>query len=173
MTFDVMNLDDPRWGMLEGGYRVPYDSRDALRALERGQAAQAWEELWNELHHQGDVGVASYAAVPHLVRVHEARGVADRNTYALAAIIEDARQAGHNPALPVSMRHAYNAAWRRLAELGLHELPAAADPTLISAILAVVAMHKGEFELGRFAMLFTDDERKDILAKAGWFHGSG
>jgi hypothetical protein len=168
MTFDAMNLDHDGWTALEGGYRVPYDPREALRTLERGDAAQAWEELWTELYHQGDVGLASYAAVPQLVRIHEARGVADWNTYALVAIIEEARQAGHNPDLPESLRGAYHAAWRRLAEVGMRELPAAVDRTLISAILAVVAMAKGQFSLGRFAVLFTDDERKEILAKAGW-----
>jgi hypothetical protein len=27
-------------------------------------SSKAWDELWNELHHQRDVGEASYAAVP-------------------------------------------------------------------------------------------------------------
>ena len=84
-----MEFDDPQWDRLQGGYRIPYDPRNALRALEQGNGTEAaWQELWNELYHQGDVGEASYAAVPHLVRIHALRGVPDANTYALVALIE-------------------------------------------------------------------------------------
>jgi hypothetical protein len=114
-----MDLDDPAWGRLLGGYRVPYDPRKALRALEQGDDTEgAWAELWNELHHQGDVGAASYAAVPHLVRIHAARGVPDWNTYALVAIVEEARRESRNPRLPANLRDAYEAAWHQLVELG-------------------------------------------------------
>jgi hypothetical protein len=42
------------WAQMEGGELV-------------------WDELCNELHHQGDVGLASYAAIPQLVRISEER----------------------------------------------------------------------------------------------------
>jgi hypothetical protein len=58
-----MSLDDLRWQELHGGYRVPFDASELLRRLEQGQ--DIWDELWQELHHQGDVGEASYAAVSH------------------------------------------------------------------------------------------------------------
>jgi hypothetical protein len=80
----MLDLSDLRWRQLEGGYRVHYDPRPALARLEQGaDASQAWSESWQELHHQGDVGTASYAAVPHLLRVHGTRDVADWNTYAM------------------------------------------------------------------------------------------
>src|SRR5579859_5844119 len=107
-----MNLDDSRWSRLLGGYRVPYDPRNALHTLERTDETNgAWEELWSGLYHQGDVGEASYAAVPHLVRIQISRGTADWNTYALVAVIEIARRAGHNPELPTNLRDDYQAAW--------------------------------------------------------------
>jgi hypothetical protein len=163
-----MDLDGPAWSRLLGGYRTPYDPRKALRALEQGNTEGAWTELWNELHHQGDVGEASYAAVPHLVRIHAARGVPDWNTYALVAIVEEARRESRNPRLPANLRDAYEAAWHQLVELGLRELGKAEDPSLICSIIAVIAMGKGQFTLGRFAVSFTEDERKEILAGAGW-----
>jgi hypothetical protein len=162
-----MELDDIGWAHLRGGYRIPYDPRPALRALKQGkETAAAWNELWNELYHQGDVGEASYAAVPHLVRIYEATGVPDSNTYQMVAIIEQSRKAGQNPDLPANLRVSYEAAWCRLAELGLRELEAADDPTLISCIIAVLAMRKGQFALGCFAALFDENERKGILT--GW-----
>ncbi|MEG0881483.1 MAG: hypothetical protein RSH52_09485, partial [Janthinobacterium sp.] len=62
-----LSLDDPLWTTLEGGYRMPYDVAKALKAMQAGD--DVWHELWEELHHQGDVGVASYAAVPQLVHL--------------------------------------------------------------------------------------------------------
>jgi hypothetical protein len=138
--------------------------RNALRSLERGENVEAaWQELATELYHQGDVGEASYASVPHLVRIHEVRGIADWNTYALVAIIEEARQIGNNPAVPDDLIEAYDHAWQRLAQIGLRELEEADDPPLISSIIAVVAMAKKQFNLGRFAILFDEDERRMIV----------
>ena len=106
-----MELDDPGWASLLGAYRIPYDPRGALRALERGEnPAVAWRELWDELYHQGDVGEASYAAVPHLVRIY-ARRARDWNTYALAAMIDEARRDGRNPDVPANLRDGYEVAW--------------------------------------------------------------
>jgi hypothetical protein len=164
-----MEFDDPQWDRLQGGYRIPYDPRNALRALEQGNdTGAAWQELWNELYHQGDVGEASYAAVPHLVRIHAVRGVPDVNTYALVAIIEEARLCGHNPALASNLRDAYDAAWRQLVKLGLHELGTAEDRELVSYIIGVIAMGKGQIALGRLSINFNDDERKELLKEAGW-----
>lgn len=42
---------------MHGGYRIPYDASAPLIQLEAGR--HVWDELWNELHHQGDVGDAS------------------------------------------------------------------------------------------------------------------
>ena len=118
-----MDLRDDRWTRLLGGYRVPYDPRKALLALERGESVDsAWNELWNELHHQGDVGEASFAAVPHLVRIHELRGIPDWNTYLIASIIELARDNPRNPKLPADFEKPYETAWTQLVEIGLREL---------------------------------------------------
>ena len=67
----MLSFNDERWERLTGGYKVSFDPRPSLRQLESQQdTAAAWEELWEELHHQSNVGVASYAAVPELVRIH-------------------------------------------------------------------------------------------------------
>ena len=164
-----MDFDDPRWAQLQGGYRVPYDPRKALLTLERNdRVKEAWRELWNGLHHQGDVGEASYAAVPHLVRIHSLRGIADDNTYALAAIIEEARHHPQNPPLPTELSDAYETAWRDLIKLGLRDLGEASDPTLVRSILAVLAMGKGQTTLGRLAIAFTEDEIREMIEAAGY-----
>ena len=162
-------FDDPRWTGLVGGYRIPYDPRPTLRALERGGDAEAaWRELSTELYDQGDVGEASYAAIPHVVRICEKRDGAVWDAYALAAMIELARRDGGNPEVPAELSHAYQAAWRRLVAIGLRQLEVTEDPLLVSYIVAVVAIAKGQTSLGRFAALFDESERIVLLHDAGW-----
>lgn len=101
----MMGFDNPLWPHPRGGYQILCDPRNALRALKHDkETAGAWKELLSELHHQGDPGEASYASVPHLVRIHDIRDLPNWNTYALTATIEEGRRAGHNPGLPPNLR---------------------------------------------------------------------
>jgi len=66
----MLSFDDERWNHLTGRYKTPFDPRPFLRRLENQQDTEtAWQELWEELHHQVDVGDASYTAIPELLRV--------------------------------------------------------------------------------------------------------
>lgn len=161
-----MDLDDERWTRLNGGYGEPYDPRAAIRRLSEN-GSSAWDELWQELHHQGDVGEASYAAIPALVRVHRARGIADWNTYALAVTIEEARHNSNNPPVPDWLRADYEAAWRDLETNALREFSAASSDELSDSIIATLAVAKGRLTLARMAML-AEDERQAMLDEAGW-----
>ena len=64
MSVRMIAFDDKRWEGLKGGYKVLYDPRPALRELESGSPVEPiWKELWEDLHHQGDIGEASYCSV--------------------------------------------------------------------------------------------------------------
>lgn len=171
----MLTFDDPRWDQLKAGYRMPYDPRPMLRRLEAGDDVQgAWHELWEELHHQGDVGEASYAAVPHLVRIHRGRGIPDWNTYAMVAIIELARgkeiDSDHgkrkNPEVPEWLREDYFEAIRKLAESGIKELPNVQDPDILRGVLSVIALFKGARTYARFLLNYSEDELRDIESSA-------
>ena len=163
-----MDFDDPRWNGLLGAYKTPYDPRSALKSLERGGTSDAaWTELWSELYQRGNVGEASYAAIPHLVRIHVGRRPPDWNTYALAATIERARVRAVNPEVPPWLRDAYDSAWRRLVELGLEELRDAEEERLVGSILAVVCLAKKQFNLALMALL-DEEELREVLDVAGW-----
>lgn len=162
-----MEWDDNRWLELNGGYGTPYDPRGAIRKLTHDDADNAWEELWQELHHQGDIGEVSYAAISKIVDAHAARGVPEWNTYALAATIEEARKNPKNPALPSWLASDYEAAWCRLQVMALSELPKATTGELIDSIFAALAFGKNRAALGRMAML-SEDERTELLDGVGW-----
>jgi hypothetical protein len=101
----VLSYDDPRWKELKGGYKTPYDPTKVLRKLESaGDPKPLWEELWDQLHHQGDVGESSYATVPHLVRIQKEKGNLGWNFYALVSTIEVEGIASQTPFCPLGWR---------------------------------------------------------------------
>jgi hypothetical protein len=80
--------------------------RIALKKLLDGEAtADLWHELWNELHHQGDVFLASYAAVPYLLEYARRSPQLNWNVFGLIAVIELARP--ENVPIPEELTAAY------------------------------------------------------------------
>jgi len=165
----MLSLDDNRWNNLTGGYRMKCDPRPLLAQLESEQNREmAWHELWEELHHQGDVGEASYASVPHLVRIHQKCGLDAWNTYAIVAIIELARGKGKNPEVPTWLQEDYLQAIRELADIGTAEISRTEEPDAVRAILAVIAIAKGLRMHGTFLVKYSEDELLDIESRVGF-----
>ena len=161
--FRMLSLDDERWQNLEGGYRAQFDPRPSLSRLEANNDTNAtWRELWEGLHHQGDVGEASYAAVPHLVRIHRKGSVTDWNTYAIVAVIELARGDGKNPPVPKWLEKDYFGAIRDLAELGAVEILEAKNPEEIRAILSILAISAGARTHAKFLIDYSAEELLDM-----------
>jgi uncharacterized protein (DUF2249 family) len=163
----MISLENNRWRNLDGGYRVRFDPRPLLSKLQANDDTKAtWHELWEQLHHQGDVGEASYAAVPHLVRIYRERGGDYWNTYAIVAIIELARGIGRNPDVPKWLEEDYFQAIHELAEAGAVEILRAKDPEEIRAILSILAIAKGMQTHARFLVSYSDEELLDIEKRA-------
>jgi hypothetical protein len=159
----MLALNDQRWATLLGGYRVLYDPRSALARLQNSQnAAAVWSELWNELHHQGDVDLASYAAVPHLVGIYESRPSQDWNVYAIVGTIELARGQRKNPDVPSWLADGYFLSIQDLARLGLQELAGSSNPELVRAVLSLVALAKGARTHAKFLLNYSEDELQDF-----------
>jgi hypothetical protein len=160
----MLSFDDPRWAEMDGGYRTRFDPRPLLVKLESNiDVTGTWEELWNELHHQGDVGIASFAAIPHLVRIHCANPIDDWNTYAIVAIIELARQVGDNPDVPKWLSVDYFTAIKTLAEFGASQIMRARTAEDIRAILSILALYKGLRHHGKLLILYAEEELEDVM----------
>ncbi len=113
-----MTFEDHHWSQLRGGYKTLYDPRPALRKIASGKEEEsAWHELWNQLHHQGDVGEASYVAIPILTDLYHTKLRPDWNLFALAATIEVERHRKTNPPLPEWLRVDYEKAWQQMKAL--------------------------------------------------------
>jgi hypothetical protein len=154
-----LDLADPRWEGLAGGYRRPYDPRPAIRAIVADQdRASAWAELWQELHHQGDIGEAAYAALSPLAAWARATGSDDWNVYALAATLEECRADGSNPPPSEWLAQSYAVALDDLFHAALAVLPSARSDELIRGALAMLAIGKGQPLLAQIALLAADEQ---------------
>ncbi len=139
-----------------------YDPRPALLRIENGDPA-AWQELWEDLHHQGDVDLASYAAVPHIVRIQQTRRDVDYNPYGLIGCIELCRGVGNNPPLPEWLTNGYWDAWSRVSSLACRDLGQTDNSTTVIAILGALALAKKQRVVGEVLMDFTQDELTEMV----------
>ena len=144
----MLPLNDPRWKTLTGGYLVPYDVSVPLHKLfERGESKELWHELWQELHHQGDVGPASYAAVPHLLEFARRSLRLDWNVFGLIAVIELARPS--NPSVPEFLAASYFRTIKELpAVVGSHP-QREWNEILTQHIVCCIALARGQRVLAR------------------------
>lgn len=143
-------------------YGEPYDPRTAIEAWRTGQSADATEELWEKLYHQGSVNSASYAAVVEIVRLIQEQSPPNWNAYALVASIEEGRLTDGNPPIPPDLEQDYRTAWAALLPVALRDLSAVHDDLTVRGILAVIAHAKGQHTLATIAMC-TEDERAEML----------
>lgn len=163
----MIALDDPIWKTLNGGYRIAYDASVPLRALQAGE--DVWAELWEELHHQGDVDTAAYAAVPQLVQIAPALPQRDWNFYGLLVTIEIQRHHLHNPDLPPWIIDDYQSAWSHVFTLALSDVAFTQDRNTLQMILAVIALAKGDYQLGAFLANIDLSQLDDALQETlGW-----
>jgi hypothetical protein len=163
----MLSLNDERWKGFDGGYRDRYDASIALSKLENGNVdvAQIWTELWENLHHQGDVGIASYATVPHIARIIRKRRLLDYNAFALVVVIELARGKGKNPEVPDWLQADYDLALKDIAQYGLENLNEEWDTETLQSVLGLVAILKGNRDLGELIFEIDANDAKELLEK--------
>ena len=161
----MLDLDDDRWTQLLGGYQVTYDCRPALDRLGRPDSrAGAWEELWENLHHQGDIGSASLAAIPHIVKISEQFDEVDWNLYALPGLIEELRlEAGFE--VPSWLSDAYFKSLEKLALRAASDLQKTEDYVEVTSALAIIALSKGMLIPGRLLQSYSLDELYEMERK--------
>lgn len=160
----MLPLDDPRWAKYRGGYRVIYDATAVLRRLYDGETSKVlWQELWDELHHQGDVGEASYAAVPWLIEITRRSSLSDWNPLGLVCTIELARP--KNPDIPEEIRNGYFKAIDEIPS-ALAEKPCHVwDDVFTQVAAASLALSRGQHAFAEIYLEFTFREAKRWFAE--------
>ena len=162
-----MRLDDQIWSALEGGYRDPYNAYVVLSELELAVDPKVMGrllgELWDNLHHQGDVGVASYMSIPSLVDICITKKSLDWNFIGLCVVIEHCRRSEGNPVLPVHYESYYLMALSRFQNYLLDNFQSLKEPVALRLTLAFLATMNGQFNLGKAIEHLDDDVLEEFL----------
>ncbi|MEP6711495.1 MAG: hypothetical protein ABJA37_03715 [Ferruginibacter sp.] len=163
----MINLDDQIWKILEGGYRIPYDVSIPLKELEKTSNSKTveriWSELWNELHHQGDVGIASYLAVPQLVRIAKLKDFYNWNLLGICSVIEQQRFLSNNPALPEKYQEYYLSGLKDLKEFVIRNITRETDDTTFRIALSTLAVCSRQIKLSKAISELEDDVMDKFL----------
>ena len=143
----MIALDSPRWSELQHAYGSAADIPSLLRQLESFPSSEGnrepWFSLWSALCHQDDVYSASFAAVPHIIRVLSVDPMrADSSFFGLPACIEIARARDDFP-IPADLRQSYFEALQRLPVLVGAAASREWDEGFLCCTLAAIAAAKG------------------------------
>jgi hypothetical protein len=164
---DMITLDDKVWQELKGGYQTPYDVSIPLKLLQRTDdkkvTDEIYEELWNELHHQGDVELASYLAIPQIVRIARQKKLFDWNIMALCATIEQQRHLGKNPPLPTQYQYYYDNGLAELKGFIVDNLKSVKDEITLRAALSALAACSQQVKLSKAIIELSDDVLDEFL----------
>jgi hypothetical protein len=166
----LMPLDDSRWATYNGGYRSPYNVVPLiLRLNNEGTSGGFWEVVWNELHHQGDVGEASYALVPYLVDHQSRRQELDEQVFYFCVIVELQQPENGNPPIPPEFELSYAMAMRRLPVIGTEQLRRGCSENVVMGVAAATALAGGHRVLARAYAEFGRADAMDYLSNLNGF----
>jgi hypothetical protein len=151
----MLKLDDlKQWGDLKDAYGpasgIPILLNRLAQHPDRQKAAsdEPWFTLWSSLCHQGNVYSASYAAVPHIVKLaSETKGPIDFSFFLLPASIEVARNGGQGADLPKEFTIDYLDAIRKLSDAVTKHVHDDWDLPFTKSVCAALAVSKGHVEL--------------------------
>lgn len=125
-----------------------YDVAGTLkRLLSYGGSEEIWDECWNHIVYQDDIGEVSYAAVPYLAEFIRNSTEIDWNAVALISAIELARPNG--PTIPEEVRHDYENTIQTMPVLLAHHPQKQWDELTTRCAASCIALSKGQRELAQ------------------------
>jgi len=162
-----MELDDQIWAAMEGGYRITYNPSQVLKDLKASSDSEKleglFEELWDNLHHQGDVGLASYLSVPQLVSICIEKQSFDYNYIGLCVLIENCRRKGNNPELPHDFAKSYFDSLSLFTDYLLLNFRKIEDYDASRLALALFAIASGQPSLGKALEIMDEAILEEVL----------
>ena len=162
-----MNLENNIWSTLEGGYKITYDASTPLKQLQltndKTEIDKVFAELWENLHHQRGVGLASYLSVPHIVSICIDKKSFDWNYIGLPLVIEHCRLLEHNPILPIECKEEYFSSLKALEQYLLANFKSINDPDSLRLSLALFATLNGQANLGKAIENLDEDVLNEFL----------
>jgi hypothetical protein len=164
----MLDLNDKRWETFKGGYKVSYNASIPLKVLERtedpARVEQILQEFWQELHHQGDVDVASYLALPHLIRIAKEKQLRNWDIPALVAVIEVQRHI-NNPPIPKEFQAEYEREIKDIIDVIKLNQDKKWDQLYATSATAAIAAVNGQIGLARVIIELEDEDLANKFEK--------
>jgi hypothetical protein len=166
----MLPLNDARWSTLSNAYgassHIPKLLVDAEKLPEdSGRDVEPYFSLWSALCHQGNVYSASYAALPHLIRIVEENPDQFRWTLLLLVhAIEVARSEGRGPIVPDGLSESYKMALTRIPAIAGGLMTGDLSEVELRVILAACASAKGFAPMGEAISELTPEITARFLA---------
>lgn len=169
-SIELLPLNDPRWPTYRGGYRTPCDIVPLIQRLQtEGTSEGFWKIAWEELHHQADVGEATYALVPYIVDQQSRQRDIDEQVFHFCAVVELARPEKDNPPVPQELGFSYGRALDRLPVIGATLLRPGCPEADVMGVAAVTALAAGHRVLARAYLDFSRSDALDYLRHLNGF----
>lgn len=158
-------LDSDRWVELRGG-RGRYDAAPILEELLEGflPLERFWSIAWDELHHQGAVGNASYLALPWIWHHYQNRGLEpDEELLWFSGVVERCRRAGEAETLLPDYAAAYHRSLREIAAVAAAGEAAARSFGAAKASCHLLAVLGGQDALAELLDLLEEDQIPGLI----------
>jgi hypothetical protein len=164
-----LDLASPIWRDLQHAYGSAEDVPGLLTALEAlpprlAEKDEPYSSLWSALCHQGDAYTASYAAVPHIVRIAQsAPSVFPWTLLALVSAIEISRSRGSGPVVPGDLLTPYTEALAAVPALVAAASTRVWDHWFCLAALSAVAAAKGSPDVAEAVLELNPETLRHLL----------
>lgn len=166
-----MDIENVIWKDLPGVYNIPYDVSiplNTLRGTDNPEIVQSvFHELWDDLHHQGDIGIASYYVVPKLIEICIDKQSLDWNYIGLCVLIEHCRYSKTNPVLPKEIEDYYFGPLHKLEDYLLVNFKRIIEKTALQLTLAFFSTMKRQRELGIVIAKLDESIIAELIEKYG------
>lgn len=166
----MLSLDSPEWKSLEHAYGSADDIPALLRELEafpphERYDDEPWHTLWSSLCHQSDIYSASYAAVPHILRIAAASPEHISSNYILLpTCIEASRLSSTAPPVPEHLASSYFEAIGRLPSIVAACFGRDWDDEFVRTATAALCAAKGHGSLASAILDLSEDVLEDFNA---------
>jgi hypothetical protein len=164
----VISLHASGWGALGHAYGEATDIPSLLQAIEQDPSSSdpsegPWYKLWSALYHQGDIYSASFAAVPHVVRI---LGLSPHNAcfdfFLFPASVEVARNRSRIE-VPASLAVPYRESLGQLPAIAAAASRRDWAGPLGRSIVAAVAASKGQFSAAELLLEIEETDDSEVL----------
>ncbi len=166
----MLNLDNPQWRLLNHAYGLATDTPSLLLQLSQAphspMNSEPWASLWSSLAHQGDVYEATFAALPHIVKIALKNiSTIDGSYFQFVAWIEICRVAKH-VIIPDDLEKPYFDALSQVPSLVAMCSKRDWSADFMQSALSAIAASKGQILLAEAILELTPDISVEFM---GWF----